>query len=107
MVACGVSVGILIGSMISDTIDQNELLHGSRREGIFSSAILLFGQAFWERLIDFDHLVESGMINADDRQLFHYVETAEQAWEHLATHYGFTPDQPGVSLPAKAPVMGT
>jgi len=45
MVACGVSVGILIGSMISDTIDQNELLHGSRREGIFSSAIAFSAKA--------------------------------------------------------------
>ena len=69
--------------------------------------ILLFGQAFWERLIDFDHLVESGMISADDRQLFHYVETAEQAWDHLATHYGFTQDQPGVSSSAQTPTMAT
>ncbi|MBU6282635.1 MFS transporter [bacterium] len=45
MVACAVSVGILIGSMISDTIDQNELLHGSRREGIFSSAIAFSAKA--------------------------------------------------------------
>ncbi|MFM7737375.1 MAG: MFS transporter [Alphaproteobacteria bacterium] len=45
MVACVVSVGILIGSMISDTIDQNELQHGSRREGIFSSAIAFSAKA--------------------------------------------------------------
>ena len=45
MVACAVSIGILIGSMISDTIDQNELEHGSRREGIFSSAIAFSAKA--------------------------------------------------------------
>jgi glycoside/pentoside/hexuronide:cation symporter, GPH family len=38
-------VGILIGSMISDTIDQNELEHGSRREGVFSSAIAFSAKA--------------------------------------------------------------
>ncbi|MCU0814598.1 MAG: 3-isopropylmalate dehydrogenase, partial [Burkholderiaceae bacterium] len=41
------------------------------------------------RLIDFDHLVDTGMIAAEDKRLFHYVETAEQAWELLAAHYGF------------------
>lgn len=51
--------------------------------------ILLFGRAFWEKLIDFHHLVDCGMIAAADLGLFHYVETAEEAWERLATHYGF------------------
>ncbi|HET7526834.1 MAG TPA: TIGR00730 family Rossman fold protein [Burkholderiaceae bacterium] len=55
--------------------------------------ILLFGRAFWEKLIDFNHLVECGMISPEDLGLFHYVETAEDAWERLASHYGF--DLPG------------
>ena len=55
--------------------------------------ILLFGRAFWEKLIDFQHLVDSGMISPEDLGLFHYVETAEQAWQRLADHYGF--DLPG------------
>ena len=54
--------------------------------------ILLFGRAFWTRLIDFDYLVETGMIGAADLQLFSFVETAEEAWDILAAHYGF--DQP-------------
>jgi uncharacterized protein (TIGR00730 family) len=51
--------------------------------------ILLFGRAFWEKLIDFDHLVDYGMIGPGDLALFHYVETAEEAWARLAEHYGF------------------
>ena len=51
--------------------------------------ILLFGREFWERLIDFHYLVETGMISAADLHLFHYVETAEEAWDILSTHYGF------------------
>jgi uncharacterized protein (TIGR00730 family) len=51
--------------------------------------ILLFGRAFWEKLIDFDHLVDYGMISPDDLALFHYVETAEEAWARLAEHFGF------------------
>ena len=45
--------------------------------------VLLFGRAFWTRLIDFDWLVETGMISAVDLQLFHFVETAEEAWALL------------------------
>jgi uncharacterized protein (TIGR00730 family) len=51
--------------------------------------ILLFGREFWERLIDFDFLVETGMVSAGDLSLFRFVETAEEAWEQLAEHYGF------------------
>jgi len=59
--------------------------------------ILLFGRAFWQRLIDFDYLVETGMIAAADLDLFRYVETAEEAWSILAEHYGFdqTPTETG------------
>jgi uncharacterized protein (TIGR00730 family) len=51
--------------------------------------ILLFGREFWQRLIDFDYLLETGMIGAVDLGLFRFVETAEEAWEALSTHYGF------------------
>ncbi len=51
--------------------------------------ILLFGRAFWEKLIDFQHLVDCGVISPEDLGLFHYVETAEDAWARLAEHYGF------------------
>ena len=51
--------------------------------------ILLFGRAFWEKLINFEHLVDTGMISASDLGLFHFVETAEQAWQCLDDHYGF------------------
>jgi hypothetical protein len=51
--------------------------------------ILLFGREFWSRLIDFELLIDSGMIAAGDLQLFNYVETAEEAWAVLESHYGF------------------
>ena len=56
--------------------------------------ILLFGRAFWERLINFQHLVDTGMISAIDLQLFQFVETAEEAWHHLSDHYGFEVAEP-------------
>jgi uncharacterized protein (TIGR00730 family) len=51
--------------------------------------ILLFGREFWTRLIDFDVLVECGMISPQDVGLFHFVETADEAWALLAAHYAF------------------
>ena len=51
--------------------------------------ILLFGRAFWEKLINFEHLVDTGMISAHDMDLFRFVETAEEAWAALSEHYGF------------------
>jgi hypothetical protein len=59
--------------------------------------ILLFGQEFWSKLINFDLLIETGMISPEDLNLFHYVETAEEAWNVLEATYGFDhPDtEPG------------
>ena len=59
--------------------------------------ILLFGRAFWEKLVNFQHLVDTGMISASDLHLFHFVETAEEAWAKLADYYGFDApaDDPG------------
>jgi len=51
--------------------------------------ILLFGREFWSKLINFDLLVDTGMIGADDLKLFHYVESAEEAWSWLEREYGF------------------
>jgi predicted Rossmann-fold nucleotide-binding protein len=58
--------------------------------------VLLFGRAFWQRLLDFDYLVQTGMINAADLALFRFVETAEEAWEILAAHYGFDTGATGI-----------
>ena len=58
--------------------------------------ILLFGRDFWMRLIDFDLLVETGMIAPEDVTLFHFVETAEEAWELLAAQYGYETPAPSL-----------
>ena len=50
--------------------------------------VLLFGQAFWERIINFDALIEEGTIATKDLELFEYVETAEEAWERISKAVG-------------------
>ncbi|MDT9001538.1 LOG family protein [Paucibacter sp. APW11] len=58
--------------------------------------ILLFGRDFWSRLINFELLVETGMISPGDEQLFHFVETAEEAWALLESEYDMNPGHAGI-----------
>ena len=57
--------------------------------------VLLFGRDFWTRLINFDLLVQTGMISALDLELFRFVETADEAWEVLEAQYSCDLSQPG------------
>ncbi|WP_421852244.1 TIGR00730 family Rossman fold protein [Novosphingobium sp.] len=50
--------------------------------------ILLFGGDFWNRVVNFEALAEEGVISAKDLDLFHIVETAEEAWGHITAFYG-------------------
>jgi uncharacterized protein (TIGR00730 family) len=56
--------------------------------------VVLVGREFWRRLIDFDWLVETGMISPGDEQLFHLVDTADEAWAVLCGCYGFDAPAP-------------
>ena len=51
---------------------------------------LLFGRAFWERIIDWQALVDAGVIAPADLHLFTFVETAEEA---IAAIDGWTTTQ--------------
>jgi uncharacterized protein (TIGR00730 family) len=43
--------------------------------------VVLVGRDFWERLINWSMLVETGLISQQDLGLFHYAETAQEAWD--------------------------
>lgn len=53
--------------------------------------IVLVGQAFWERLINWQMLIDDGLIEQDDLRLFHYAETAQEAWDLIVRYHGVTP----------------
>ncbi|PYG31123.1 TIGR00730 family Rossman fold protein [Pelagimonas varians] len=42
---------------------------------------LLFGRAFWEKIINWEALSDAGTISAEDLDLFRFVETGEEAAE--------------------------
>jgi uncharacterized protein (TIGR00730 family) len=58
--------------------------------------VLLFGREFWTKLINVDHLVDTGMISPEDVNLFRYVETAQEAWDTLRNEYGLA--QPATDM---------
>jgi uncharacterized protein (TIGR00730 family) len=49
--------------------------------------ILLFGREFWNRVLNFEALAEEGVVNPADLALFHWVETAEEAWAKVVAFY--------------------
>lgn len=60
---------------------------------------LLFGEAFWRKIINWEALAEAGTISDEDLQLFKFVDTAEQAvqvlddWQGAGEKRGEIPDR--------------
>jgi uncharacterized protein (TIGR00730 family) len=49
--------------------------------------IVLFGSDYWKRLINFELLVEEGVISPADLDLFQFADDAETAWNLIKTFY--------------------
>lgn len=49
--------------------------------------ILLFGKDFWTRVVDFEAIADEGTISKKDLELFHWCETADEAWSCIADFY--------------------
>jgi len=45
--------------------------------------VIIYGTDFWKRVINFDALVEWGMISPEDLDLFHFSDTPEDAFDFL------------------------
>ena len=56
--------------------------------------VLLFGREFWERVVNFDALVEEGVIAPHDLDIFHWCEDAAQAWDFVQRFYETDPAPP-------------
>lgn len=42
--------------------------------------VLLFGEAFWRSIVNWEALADAGTISAEDLDLFTFVDTADAAW---------------------------
>ncbi len=49
--------------------------------------VVLVGETFWRKAFDVDFLVEEGVIDIEDRDLFWFAETAEDIWAGLHDWY--------------------
>ena len=45
--------------------------------------IILFDREFWENAVNLQAFLDAGTISAGDENLFHYADSAEEAWQHL------------------------
>ena len=48
--------------------------------------IVLFGKTFWNSIIDFQALVNYGMISAKNLDLLNFAETAKEAWDIISSY---------------------
>ncbi len=49
--------------------------------------VLLFGRAFWEKVVNFPALVEEGVVSERDLGIFTFVETAAEGWAVVQQFY--------------------
>jgi len=62
--------------------------------------ILLFGRDYWNRVINFEAMVEEGVIAPNDLDLIRWCEEAPEAWEFVMNFYANHPDpQPVQTAP--------
>ncbi len=47
--------------------------------------VVLVGEEYWRRVVDFDFLVDEGVIEREDRELFWFAESAEDIWQSILT----------------------
>jgi uncharacterized protein (TIGR00730 family) len=53
--------------------------------------ILLFGRDYWNRVVNFQAMVDEGVINPHDLDLIHWTEDAKEAWEFVQRFYAEHP----------------
>lgn len=61
---------------LDETFEALTLIQTGRMERV---PFLLFGEAFWRKIINWDALADAGTISEDDLSLFRFVETAAEA----------------------------
>jgi len=45
--------------------------------------VVFVGEEYWRRVVDFDFLVDEGVIEREDRELFWFAESAEDVWRSI------------------------
>jgi uncharacterized protein (TIGR00730 family) len=65
------------------TLDELFEILTLEQTGRAQTPVVLFDKSYWSKIINFDALVEAGMISKRDLDLFTFADTAEEIWAHL------------------------
>ncbi len=49
--------------------------------------IVLFGTDYWKRLLNFEVLIDEGVVSPQDLELFQFADTPEAAWDVIRNFY--------------------
>jgi uncharacterized protein (TIGR00730 family) len=67
------------------TLDELfEILTLVQTQKVQRTPVLLYGSDYWKRLIDFEWMVSSGTIAAEDLACFKFVDSPEDAWQEIS-----------------------
>lgn len=80
---------------LDEMFESLTLIQTGRMERV---PFLLFGQAFWEKIINWEALADAGTISRTDLDLFRFVETAEEAAEIIDN---WAPGPPRDDIPGR------
>jgi len=80
---------------LDELFESLTLIQTGRMERV---PFILFGRAFWEKIINWEALADAGTISNQDLELFKFVETAEEAAEIINT---WSPEPARDSLPGR------
>jgi uncharacterized protein (TIGR00730 family) len=80
---------------LDELFESLTLIQTGRMERV---PFILFGRAFWEKIINWDALADAGTISEQDLELFKFVETAEEAAEII---HNWSPEPARDSLPGR------
>jgi len=49
--------------------------------------VVLVGESFWRQAVNIDYLVDEGVVDPEDRELFWYAEGAQEIWDGICHWY--------------------
>jgi uncharacterized protein (TIGR00730 family) len=80
---------------LDEMFESLTLIQTGRMERV---PFLLFGRAFWQKIINWEALADAGTISAEDLDLFRFVETATEAMDIIDN---WEPAPPRDNLPGR------
>lgn len=49
--------------------------------------VVIYGSEFWKRIVNFDLLIEDGVISKEDMNLFDFCDTVDEAFDKITEHF--------------------